>query len=166
MYRSYCSSVSIATELEAGRSGDRILVGRDFPPIQTAPEAHPASCTMGIGSFPGVKSRRDMTLTPHSLLVPWSRKGRAIPLLPLWAVQPVQSLSACTRVHCTFFLLPGAGQLWLWYQVNLFIDWMDPQACIILYFLFGKNSIYFLMLEITVSQCFCYIRYITIITPM
>jgi len=24
-----------------------------------------------------------------------------IPLLPLWAVQPVQSLSACTRVHFT-----------------------------------------------------------------
>ena len=29
-------------------------------------------------------------------------KSRAIPLLPLWAVQPVQSLSACTRVHFTF----------------------------------------------------------------
>ena len=43
-----------------------------------------------------------MTLTPHPLLVPWSRKGRAIPLLPLWAVQPVQSLSACTMVHLTF----------------------------------------------------------------
>ena len=28
--------------------------------------------------------------------------SRAIPLLPLWAVQPVQSLSACTRVHFTF----------------------------------------------------------------
>ena len=28
-----------------------------------------------------------------------------IPLLPLCAVQPVQSLSACTRVHCTFLLL-------------------------------------------------------------
>jgi hypothetical protein len=27
--------------------------------------------------------------------------SRAIPLLPLWAVQPVQSLSACTRVHFT-----------------------------------------------------------------
>ena len=26
----------------------------------------------------------------------------AIPLLPLWAVRPVQSLSACTRVHFTF----------------------------------------------------------------
>jgi len=28
--------------------------------------------------------------------------SRAIPLLPLWAVWPVQSLSACTRVHFTF----------------------------------------------------------------
>jgi len=25
-----------------------------------------------------------------------------IPLLPLWTVQPAQSLSACTTVHCTF----------------------------------------------------------------
>jgi len=42
-----------------------------------------------------------VTLTPHSLLVPWSRKGRAIPLLPLWAVRPVQSFSACTGMHFT-----------------------------------------------------------------
>ena len=28
-------------------------------------------------------------------------KSRAIPLLPLWAVRPVRSLSACTRVHFT-----------------------------------------------------------------
>ena len=46
-----------------------------------------------------------MTLTPHPLLVPWSRKSRAIPLLPLWAVRLVQSHSACTRVHFTFNLL-------------------------------------------------------------
>ena len=32
-------------------------------------------------------------------------KSIAIPLLPLWAVRPVQSLSACTRVHFTFTLL-------------------------------------------------------------
>ena len=32
----------------------------------------------------------------------WSRKSRAIPLLPLWTVRPVQSLSACTRGHFTF----------------------------------------------------------------
>jgi len=38
----------------------------------------------------------------HYLLVPWSRKSRVIPLLPLWAVWPVQSLSACTTVHFTF----------------------------------------------------------------
>ena len=32
----------------------------------------------------------------------WSWKSRAIPLLSLWAVRLVQSLSACTRVHFTF----------------------------------------------------------------
>ena len=37
-----------------------------------------------------------MKLTPHPLVVPWSRKSRAKPLLPLWTVRPVQSLSACT----------------------------------------------------------------------
>ena len=62
-------------------------------PVQTGPGAHPVSCTMGTGSFPGVKSGRGVTLTPHPLRVPWSRKSRAIPLLPSWAVRPVQSLS-------------------------------------------------------------------------
>jgi len=59
---------------------------------------------MGTGFFPGVKSGRDVTLTPHPLLVQWSRKVRAVHLLPLWAVWPVQSLSACTRVTFTFTL--------------------------------------------------------------
>jgi len=68
------------------------------------PGAHPASCTMGTGAFPGIKSGRCVTLTPHPLLVPWSRKDRAIPLLLLWAIRPVQSLSACTRVHFTISL--------------------------------------------------------------
>jgi len=39
-------------------------------PVQTGPRAHPASCAMGTGSFPGVKSGRDVTLTSHPLLVP------------------------------------------------------------------------------------------------
>ena len=39
-------------------------------PVQTGPGAHPASCTMGTGSFLGVKSGWVVTLTPHPLLVP------------------------------------------------------------------------------------------------
>jgi hypothetical protein len=47
--------------------------GRDFSaPVQTGPGAHPASCTVGTGSFPGVKSNQGVTLTPHPILVPWS----------------------------------------------------------------------------------------------
>jgi hypothetical protein len=57
--------------LKAGRSGDRILVGARFSPlVQTGPGVHPASCTLGTGSFPGVKRGRGVTLNPHSLLVP------------------------------------------------------------------------------------------------
>jgi len=52
-------------------------------PVQTGPGAHPASCTMGTGSFPRVKSGWDVRLAPHPLLVPWSRKSRAILLLHL-----------------------------------------------------------------------------------
>ena len=92
--------------LRAGRSGDRFPVWARFStPIQTGPGAHPASCAIGTGYFPGVTSGRGVTLTPHPLLVPWSWKSRAIPLLPLWAVRPVQTLSACTRVTLTLILL-------------------------------------------------------------
>ena len=44
---------------------------------------------------------RDADFSP--LLLSWSRKSRGIPLLHLWAVRPIQSLSACTRVYFTFF---------------------------------------------------------------
>ena len=97
------SSVGIATGY--GLYGPRIESqwgARFFAPVQTGSGAHPASCTMGTGSFPGVKSGRGVTLTHHPLLVPWSWKGRAIPLLPIWVVRPVQSLSVCTRVHFNF----------------------------------------------------------------
>jgi hypothetical protein len=43
-------------------------------PVQTGPGAHPASCTMCTGCFPGVENGRGVTLTPHPLLVPRSRK--------------------------------------------------------------------------------------------
>jgi len=79
------SSVAIPTELRAGRSGIESRWGRDFPPAQTGSGAHPAFCTMGTGSFPGVKCGRDVLLTTRPFLVPQSWKSRAIPLPTLWA---------------------------------------------------------------------------------
>ena len=54
--------------------------GRNFPPVQTGPATYPASCTMGTGSFPGVKCGRGVVLTTHPILLPRSWKSRAIPL--------------------------------------------------------------------------------------
>ena len=54
-------------------------------PVQTGPGGHPASCTMGTGSLPGVNCGRGVTLTSHPLPVPRSWKSRAIPLPTLWA---------------------------------------------------------------------------------
>ena len=56
------------------RSGDRIPMGTIFSaPVHTGPGAHPASCTMGIGSFPGEGSGRGVTLTPYPFLVSKSK---------------------------------------------------------------------------------------------
>ena len=85
-------------EIESRWGGDE-----SFCTYPDQPWAQPASCTMGTGSFPRVKSGPGLTLTPHPLLMPWSRKSRYIPLHPLWAVRPVQSLSTCTRVHFDYF---------------------------------------------------------------
>jgi len=65
------SSVGIATGYGLDGPGIESRWRRDFStPVQTGPGAHPASCTMGTGSFPGLKSGRGVTLTPHPLLVP------------------------------------------------------------------------------------------------
>ena len=67
------SSVGIATGY--GLDGPRIESrwgARFSAPVQTGPGAHPASCTMGTGSFLWVKSGRGVTLTPHPLPVPRS----------------------------------------------------------------------------------------------
>ena len=79
------SSVGIATELRVGRSGIEFRWRRDFPPVQTGPGAHPASCKIGTVAFPMVKRCRGVLLTTHPLLVQWSWKSRAITLPTLWA---------------------------------------------------------------------------------
>jgi len=60
--------------LWAGRSGDRMPVGaRISASVQTGPGAHPASYTMGTGSFSGVKRPgRGVDHPPH--LAPSLRK--------------------------------------------------------------------------------------------
>ena len=95
------SSVGAANRDGLDGPGIETRWGRFFAPVLSGSGTHPASCTMGTGFFLRVKSGRGVTLTPHPLLVPWSWKGRAIPLLPLWAVRPIQSLSGCTGVHFT-----------------------------------------------------------------
>jgi len=65
------SSVGIATGYGLDGPGIESRWGARFSAtIQTGPGAHPTSCTMGTGSFPGAKSSRSVTLTPHPLLVP------------------------------------------------------------------------------------------------
>ena len=81
------SSVSIATDYGLDGPGIESQWGRDFPFLQTCPRAHPSSCTMGTGSFPGVKCGRGVLLTTHPLLAPRSWKSRAIPL-PASGPQP------------------------------------------------------------------------------
>ena len=70
---------------------------RFYAPVQTCPGAHSASCTMGTGSFPEVKSGRGVTLTPHPLLV------------------PPMGHTACTEPLC---LYKGAIYLYLYLQIN------------------------------------------------
>ena len=102
----YCgpvSAVGIATGYGLEGPGIESRWGRDYPHLSRPtlrPTQSPVQWLPRVS--PGVKSGRGVTLTLNPLLVPWSRKNRAMPLLPLWAVRPVQSLSACTRVHFTF----------------------------------------------------------------
>ena len=79
------NSVGIATDYGLDDPGIESRWGRVFPPIQTGPGAHPATCKMGTGPFPGVKCGRSVLLTIHPLLVQPSWKSRATPLPTLWA---------------------------------------------------------------------------------
>ena len=81
------------------------MVGEIFRTCPDRPWGPPSLLYNVYRVFPGGKERlgRDADPSPPSSAV-GHEKGRAIHLLALWAVRPVQSLSACTRVHFTFLL--------------------------------------------------------------
>ena len=76
------------------------------------PWGPPSLLYNGYRVFPGGKERSWRDADPSPLLVPLSWNRRAIPLLPLWAVRPVQSLSACTRVTFTFTFYAAMQSWW------------------------------------------------------
>ena len=67
--------------------------GEIFHTCPDRPWGPPSLLYNGYRVFPGGKERPGGDADHSPLLVP---------LLPLWAVRPVQSLGACTRVHFTF----------------------------------------------------------------
>jgi len=76
------SSVGIATGYSLEGPGMEFRWERNFPPVQTGPGAHPASCTMGTGFFSGGKVRPGRAADHSPLLAPRSWKSRAMPLPP------------------------------------------------------------------------------------
>jgi len=99
------SSVGIATCYGLDGPGIDTRWGEIFRTCPHRPRGPPSLLYNGYRVFPGGKERPGCDADPSPLLVPWSRKRRGIPLFPLWAVRPVQSLSACTRAYFTFTYL-------------------------------------------------------------
>jgi len=95
------SSVGIVTGYGLDGPGIESRWGRDFPHLSRpamGPIQSPVEWVPGLSRG---EERPGRDNDPSPPLVPWSRKSRATLLLPLWAIWPVQSLSACTRVHFT-----------------------------------------------------------------
>jgi hypothetical protein len=79
------SSVGIVTGYGLDSPGIKSRWGQDFLHCPDRPWGPPSLLYIGYRIFPGVESSWDVTLTPHPLLVPRSKKSRAIPLLSLKA---------------------------------------------------------------------------------
>ena len=67
------SVVGIATAYGMDGPGIESWLGRDFPHQSRPALIHTASCTVGTGSFPGLRCGRGVTQTPHPLLVQRSK---------------------------------------------------------------------------------------------
>jgi hypothetical protein len=97
--------------VQTGRYEDQIPVEARFSaPVQTGPGAHPASYTMDTGSFPGIKSDRSVTLTPHPHLVP------LVMIEQSYTTTPPMGHTACTEPQCLY-----KGDLYLYLTVELYL---------------------------------------------
>ena len=112
---------------------------RYFAPVHTGPGAHPASCTMGTGFLPGVKSGRGVMLIPHLLLVPLVMKEQS------YASTPPMGRTACTEPQCLY-----KGALYLTVELYLYSPYgpyglyrasVPIQGCTLFLFIFF-NIIY------------------------
>jgi hypothetical protein len=96
------SSVGIATGYGLNGPGIESQLGGPYFPHLPRPALglHPASCTMDTGSFPGVESRRGVTLTPPLLAPRSKQKSRNTPLhsWPVKRVKPTYCQDGRTNV--------------------------------------------------------------------
>ena len=77
-----------------------VLLGARFSlPVQTGPEAHPTSCTMGAGSFPGVK------LSERGVNHPPPFRAKVKERVELYFLLPFSTFMACSRVTFTFYII-------------------------------------------------------------
>jgi hypothetical protein len=93
-------------------------VGTRFSaPAQTGPVAHLASCTMGTGSFPGVKRPRH-GVNPHYHLVPRLKEVYSSTSTPLLGLRDLFLSELCLLLYFSVYLLGGL-RTWL----NFFKRW-------------------------------------------
>ena len=82
------NSVGIVTDYGLDGPGIESRWSEIFCTCPVRPWGPPSLLYNGYRVFPVDKERPGRDAHPSPLLVPWSRKSRAIPLLPQWAVGP------------------------------------------------------------------------------
>ena len=103
LYGGQGNSVHVTTDY--GLDGPGSNPGEDeiFRPSRLSLGAHPASCTMGTGSFLGVKCGRGVTLTPHPFCAMVKKEYSYTSTSPMVR-------TACTEPQCLYkgvlYLLP------------------------------------------------------------
>jgi hypothetical protein len=97
------SIVGIAAVYGLDGPGIKSRWGRDFTHLPRPALGPPSLLYNGYQTFPGDKEWPGHDADPSPPSSAWSWKGRAIPLLLLWAIWPAQTLSACTRVYFTLY---------------------------------------------------------------